>query len=445
MTSHKRFGFYSIILSLGFFPLIAASAENEPRPEILTLESALQQASGDHPDLQMARAGIERARADQLSVDAFTGLESRISARLRWVDPPDIAYDQDQGDHKLSLFASKRLYDFGYSGSLQEAAEAGVTSYEYLYQHALNKHRIAIMAAYFDVLLADIGSARDREEMTVAYLTFDKAKDRNELGMMSDIDLLELETVSQAKLAQFRRSEYQQYSTRTHLANILNTPGKPQADLETPELESNNRKAPETVDEWMAIAEKQNPLLLAKQVKVVAANKRLESARGINNPVLTGEAEVSRYAREMGGYDNWRAGVTLDIPLSTSGKVKAETAKHRAELIRAKAELEQQRRQVRQTLQELLDELKTLQVERESVQVLMDYRDLYLDRSRAIYQMEVKADLGDAEAKIMDAKYKIMNNKFAIALVWARIEAMLGKTVYGGEELTSQAEQEERP
>jgi len=441
----RRFGFYSTILSLGFFPLISTSEESKPWPEVLTLEFALQQASADHPDLLMARADVDSAHAEQLSVEAFSGIESKISGQLRWVDPPEIAYDQDRGDHKLSLFANKRLYDFGYTTSLEEAAEAGVSSKEYMLQYALNQHRIAIMAAYFDVLLADLRLARDQEAMTVAFLTADKAKDRNELGMMSDIDLLELESISQARLVDYRRSSYLQHSTRTRLANVLNVPGHPQADLETPGLASNDRKLPEDVEEWMAIAEKQNPMLLASQAKLLAADKRLESARGLTNPVLTGEVEVSKYAREAGGYDNWRAGVTLDIPLRTSGKAKAVVAKSRAEVLKVKAEMEQQRRNVRQSLIELLDELKTLIAERKSIQALMEYRELYLDRSRAIYQMEVKADLGDAESKIADAKFKIMKNKFAIAMVWARIEAMLGETVFTGKELKSQARQEVNP
>ncbi|WP_455198489.1 TolC family protein, partial [Kaarinaea lacus] len=230
-----------------------------------------------------------------------------------------------------------------------------------------------------------------------------------------------------------------------NLANILNMPGKPQADIAEPELDTNNRKIPDDIEEWMAIAEKQNPMLLALQAKVLSATKRLASGRGITNPVLSGQAEISRYAREAGSYDNWRAGITLDIPLQTSGKKKALLAKYRAELIQAKAELEQQRRELRQSLQRLRDELKTLETRKNSAQVLMDYRDLYLDRSRAIYQMEVKSDLGDAAAKIMEAKVKVMQNKFAIALAWARLEAMLGLTVYSGEELTARTVQEEQP
>lgn len=445
MSLLLRLSLFSSILCSGFFPFTSISAEKDPLPEVLTLELALEKATADHPQIQMVRAEVERARAEHLTVESYSGLESRISGRLRWIDPPDIAFDQDQGDHKLSLFANMRLYDFGYSASLEQAAEAGVTSREHLYKHALNKHRIAIMAAYFDVLIADLRNARDQEAMTVAYLTFDKARDRHELGMMSDIDLLELESISQEKLVRFRESGYQQYSTRTHLANIVNMPGNPQADLETPELESNERKIPDDVNEWVKIAEKQNPMLQALQSSVLSANQHLASSRGIKNPVLTGQVEVSRYAREAGSYDNWRAGVTLDIPLTTGGKSDAVVARHRAELVKARAELEQQTRDVRQSLLESWNELKTLQLERDSLQVLMDYRDLYLDRSRAIYQMEVKADLGDAQAKIMDARLKVMQNKFAIALAWARVEALLGVTVFSGEALDAQAGQEEKP
>jgi outer membrane protein TolC len=155
--------------------------------------------------------------------------------------------------------------------------------------------------------------------------------------------------------------------------------------------------------------------------------------------------EVSKYAREAGGYDSWRAGVVLDIPLETSGKKKAAIEKNQAELIKTKADLELQRRRVRQAVLEIRNEIIALNVERESVIALMDYRDLYLDRSRAIYQMEVKADLGDAEAKMSDAILKVAQNKFAIALAWARMEALLGKTVYSGADLGAQSSEETKP
>ena len=68
-----------------------------------------------------------------------------------------------------------------------------------------------------------------------------------------------------------------------------------------------------------------------------------------------------------------------------------------------------------------------------------------LDRSRALYQLEVKTDFGDAMIRSHEAHLDQMKNKFAIALTWARLEALLGKIVYSGENLTLRAGQEAAP
>ena len=363
---------YLSFLLLGIFSPSTVWAENESWPETLTLEYALKQASADHPQLQMAAAEVDKARAEQLLVESTTGIDSKISAQLRWVDPPDIAYDQSQNDSRLSLFVNKRLYDFGYTKALEEAANAGVINQEHYYQNALNQHRIAIMAAYFDVILADLANSRDEEDMATTYIASDRARDRNELGMVSDIDLMEKRSIFQASRTRFHKSSALQRTTRARLADVLNRPEKLPSELSTPELIGNKREVPKDVDEWLTLSEKQNPLLLALQARMLSAQKDLESARQITNPVLKGEVEVSAYTREAGSYDNWRAGVTLDVPLKTSGKAKAIIAKNRAEFLRTKAELEQQRRRVRQAVLESWSNLKTLLIERDKVAADMD-------------------------------------------------------------------------
>ena len=70
---------------------------------------------------------------------------------------------------------------------------------------------------------------------------------------------------------------------------------------------------------------------------------------------------------------------------------------------------------------------------------------MYLDRSRALYQLEVKTDFGDAMTRSHEAHLDQIKNKFSIALAWARIEALLGKTVYGDDDLLSEANQEAMP
>jgi len=441
---HRR-DFYFFILACGFFPSLVLSASTEPWPETLTLEFALGQASVDHPQLQMATASIDKAKAKKLLVETNTSIESTISARLRWIDPPDIAFDQSQDDHRLSLFVKKRLYDFGYTKTLEEAADAGIVGRENYYQYALNQHRLTIMAAYFDVLLADFANGRNEEDVKITFLYADRAENRNELGMVSDIDVLEAQSNYQASRLRLHRSRALQRTTRANLANALNRPENLPSEINVPDLLSNNRDIPESVDAWQALSEKQNPLLLALQAKMISKQKQLASARDIANPVLTSEIEVSAYTRESGGYDNWRAGVTLDVPLPTSGKTKAAVADKRASFLKVKAELEHQRRQIHQAVLESWSDLQTLKIESDRVEAAMDFRDLYLDRSRALYQLEVKTDFGDAMIRSHEAHLDQMKNKFTIALTWARLEALLGRTVYSGENLTLHAGQEAAP
>jgi hypothetical protein len=68
------------------------------------------------------------------------------------------------------------------------------------------------------------------------------------------------------------------------------------------------------------------------------------------------------------------------------------------------------------------------------MRALLDYRDLYLDRSRALYEMEVKTDLGDSMVEVSEARLKFAKVKFNTALTWARLDALIGNEVYAVEE-----------
>lgn len=61
------------------------------------------------------------------------------------------------------------------------------------------------------------------------------------------------------------------------------------------------------------------------------------------------------------------------------------------------------------------------------MQTAADYRELYLDRSRALYEMEVKADLGDAMVRVSEAERNLRKIQFDITLGWARLETLVGQ------------------
>ncbi|EXJ13470.1 Outer membrane efflux protein [Imhoffiella purpurea] len=102
------------------------------------------------------------------------------------------------------------------------------------------------MERYFDVLLADQSFAADSEAMAVAYVQFDRARARAELGQFSELRVLELEAIYQKYLHRRTASQIAQQQTRALLAVSLGDIGELPRDLAAPSLPP----LPETLPEF---------------------------------------------------------------------------------------------------------------------------------------------------------------------------------------------------
>ena len=159
---------------------------------VLTLEQALKTIDAPHPDLQIAQAERDLARADQASVSARRDLSVSLEGRLQRVKPASGNTDFIS-DNSVRLAARKNLFDFGRSDNAEGAARAVVEARDLDWMDARVQRRIDIMQRYFDVLLADLQYAVDNEYMSVAYVTLDNARDRFQQKLISQVDLIELE------------------------------------------------------------------------------------------------------------------------------------------------------------------------------------------------------------------------------------------------------------
>ena len=420
----------SLTVSLFIFACNVAVAQEPAEgalPDPLTLELALSLAQDAHPAVMQAVAERDLARSTVDASDAQNGLNVFLEGRARWIEPPSTSPDQSHDDHKLSLIARKNLYDFGRSSARQRSAEADLRHRELRYVNLYSQRRIEIMQRYFDVLLADLEFSRDDEAMEVAFVTLDKVRQRHELGQVSDIVLLQQEAGYQESRRQRSRSEARQRSTREILAIVLNRPGQPPSNLQTPDLGGGVRPVPEYT-ELLEKAQRNNPQLRALQEQVMASEERMKMARAASRPSLIGEAEASAYSRELGSNDPLRIGVLLTVPLYTSGAVDASVGQEQAKLYRAQAELRAIESEIRQSVLLLWQELEQLRVESEGAQAQLVFRELYLDRSRANYEMEVSTDLGDAMVLLSEAQLTQARVQFQLALTWERLNGITGDT-----------------
>ena len=105
----------------------------------------------NQPDLEQAFAELDFAQARERSAQSITGLNISAQLRGRYVEPSELSLDRSHDDHSASLFARKRLYDFGRSGATAEAAAAEVQSQQWRVAEAREERRLDIMARFFDV------------------------------------------------------------------------------------------------------------------------------------------------------------------------------------------------------------------------------------------------------------------------------------------------------
>ncbi len=239
------------------------------------------------------------------------------------------------------------------------------------------------------------------------------------------MDLLKAESDYQRIRRQRAASESKQRITRARLAQALGYPGQLPADLATPDLDLPG-KLPE-LDAVQKQAAGENLVLRALRTRLSAARERVDAAAAGGRPILRGRAETFAYSRHTGSSDAWRAGVSLEIPLATGGSVDAAVAAQKAKVYGVQADLEQAQMDVQQSMLETWMKLDNLRLQREEVQTLSDYRELNLDRSRALYELEARADLGDAMVQTSEAQLQSARTRFETALAWAKLRALMGE------------------
>lgn len=418
-----------IAVSLWLFAA-SALAEPPPLPEPLTLEHALSLADEAHPQLLAAEAELSGAHAERLLAESATGASIVAQGRLQWVEPSPIAADQSSADHRLALILDKPLYDFGRSRAAETAGAQAVRSGEYRFLDVRQQRRLAIMRRYFDVLLADMVFLRENEAMAVVFVALDRLRDRHELGQISDIELLEQETRYQEVRRARTEAQNRQRATRALLAQALGRPGNLPSTLATPELPDLLRELPD-VDALQTRALEENLRLRALRAQVEAATARVAGARAGGRPVLSGRLEAYAWERRLGSSDDWRAGLVLDVPLVTGGRVDARVAGQQAELQSARARLAEVEYEVRQAVLETWLQLDALRIQLEEAYAMRDYRELYLDRSRALYELEVATDLGDSMVRMSEAQLGEARAQFELAMAWARLQALTGDLLGG--------------
>jgi hypothetical protein len=140
----------------------------------------------------------------------------------------------------------------------------------------VDAQRLEILERFLDVLLADQSFSRYSEAMAVAYIQFDRAGVRRELGQVSELRVAELNATYQDVRQRRAASEAAQRLTRALLAQAMDRPDALPRDLIAPRLPALPDSLPD-LSRVIAEAESRNRALAAlKAAKDPAGARVLE-------------------------------------------------------------------------------------------------------------------------------------------------------------------------
>ncbi|HSJ80872.1 MAG TPA: TolC family protein [Thiobacillus sp.] len=391
--------------------------------ERLTLDEALATVAAAHPDRRMVESDLALSHADREQAASRQDFSLFLDGSLRRGRQPDGDW---KPDNLGRIVARKPLLDFGRTGQAVAAADQEIAARQADLLSIESQRRIDIMARYFDVLLADQQYVADNEFMTVAYLDWDKARERFELGVGNQPDLLRLEASYQDWRERRNASLQRTRSTRQKLAHAMYRPGKLPVTLAEPVLQDNARPVPE-FDSLLAWMMQKNPRVQAMQALLAASDSRLGAIRAERNPTLDAEVFGAGFSRESTTRDELSAGLVFNIPLYQGGRVDARVARELAQKERRAAELEKLKLDLSDSLLATLQEIEWLRgsgIAAADKQV--EYRDWALERARAEYELELKTNLGSSMAETQAAQLRRKQMEYRLALALARLEALSG-------------------
>jgi outer membrane protein TolC len=412
-----------------WLPLCAGATDAPPpAPRVsdtpLSLADALATADAPNPELALAEAGLAQRQAERDEAASQRDFSLSIEGSLRRGRQPGSDWSPDNTGR---IVARKPLLDFGRSANDIAAAGHAVDAERASLFGTRAARRIVLMARFFDVLLADQQYTADNEFMTVAYLAWDNARDRFELGQVSRPDLLALDARYQDLRERRDASRQRMQSARQRLADAMNQPDRLARDLVDPVLRGNAQPVPAYPLELARVLA-HNPALAALDAQLKAADARIAAIRADRYPTLDAEVAGAGYSRETPARDTASAGVVFSVPLYQGDRVEARVARERAQRDALLARRELLRQTLAETVRDTLDEIELLRdSSRPAAAKQAEYRDWALERARAEYELEIKTNLGTSLAATQAALLRKKQVEYRLALALARLAALQGE------------------
>ncbi len=310
----------------------------------------------------------------------------------------------------------------------QDAAKSTLKNSKFTLQQLRDDKIIQVSQAFFNVVLADMRYQTTLERLALSAIRANRVQDDFDVQDASEVELLEKQTLTQIDVSKRIEHEGEQIAARAKLAQLLNVSYENRPDdLIKPDLTDLFKKELDEFEAWQKKIQTNNPEL-GELKRLLADLKRQKNLELDNHGiVISSNIRLGDQSYDSPKNGHWRAGLNLAMPFGQSQSQKKKTAQLVAQIKQQELLIEQRAQDLNQQALSLWLKLKTLKQLNTALTTELDYRDLYLERARANYEMEIKSDIGNAMGNLTDTEWKLAKNEFDFVLTFTQLQQLAGE------------------
>ncbi len=333
------------------------------------------------------------------------------------------AYTDTEG---VGLFGEILLLDFGNRLARIRSARISAEIKKELLKEFERQVKIRLMELFKRLALAEKLAEVSREEMAVAYVRYDRERERLERGLSDRVKVAEWWNTYRRFRAQLYRAQREYNDTLLEIKRFAGIPVDEPVDVNYSDLLDFEVDENLTIDpDYLITRLENNYLIRSKTLEIAYFESRAKEEKRIFYPELSAYLDVKNTYKNFDRF-NGQGNVVLRMPIF-DGRSSFFRERSFLDLKRA---VEIERKDIHENLKRT-----ALQAPYEWEQILARYQSAVafdewaqenLDLSRSNYELELAFDLGYAMSTKTEAERQVMAAKFEIILFLMRLYNLMG-------------------
>ncbi len=326
----------------------------------------------------------------------------------------------------LNFFGQVLLLDFGNRLARIRSAKISTDIKRELVREFERQVKIRLTKLFMDLALAEKLAEVKREEMAVAYVRFDRERERLEEGLSDRVKVAEWEATYRKFRSELMEAQRKYNDTLLEIKRFLGIDVQTPLEVKTDDLLSFEFPENKTIDtDYLLKRYGNNYLLKVKGLEITYLKSRAKEQKRIFYPELYAYLEVkNRYE----SFDRFKSegNLVLRLPLF-DGRASFYRERSILELKRAvEVEREDIYERIKREILRAPYDWEALTSAYKEAESFDNWAQENLDLSRSNYELELAFDLGYAMSTKTEAERRLMKAKFNIILFLMRLYDLLG-------------------